>query len=144
MLNRKALNCIEANAREEGISKWKAEKDSMVASFITIETIDILIPLPSSLAYTTAFFIFWSKCKTFWRSENTYWTNTDVTDRKGLYNSLFKMAAIDRCSAIVIGALLGWFCKINIFHEYCRTLKKYWILVSIFMGGDIMQVRYVI
>ena len=58
-------------------------------------------------------------------------------EKVGELNSLIGvviMAAFDSVSAIFAGGLLWMCCRINIFDEYCKTIKKYWIHVA-FHGG---------
>ena len=51
---------------------------------------------------------------------------------------VIKMAFIDSGSLIIAGIVLHWFNGINIFKEYCRTIKKYWSYLA-FWGGTFIS-----
>ena len=66
------------------------------------------------------------------------WTFQKVEDFFIYIIPVVEMSLIDSTSLFVAGVSLWWFCKINIFKEYCNTIKKYWIHVA-FWGGIYMS-----
>ena len=93
-LNKKAKrnhSRIESN-------KWKHEIRSKIRSLITIETIEILIPLAYSMCYATAYY--GPNATLMAGVKSNYFGNTEVTDIDGLFTGLFKIAGIDLCAAM--------------------------------------------
>ena len=131
-------NKIQGNMTDEESTIWKNKKQAILRSLVTMETIEVLIPLAYGMCYATAYF---GPNSTIMRDvKNTYWGNTEM-DITGLFWSVSRMALIDACGGIVIGALLWLLCRINFFEEFCNIMAKYWISISIAMGSCMFYVR---
>jgi hypothetical protein len=135
-------NKVQGDLTEEEILKWKNKKKDMIRSFVTTESIEILVALAYSMCFATAYY--GPNATILAGVRNNYWQNSEVTDIENYFLILFKLAAIDAVGAIVIGFLLAFVCKINIFGEYCNVMKKHWITISLYMGKDILTVRNII
>ena len=130
----------ENNNNQDNQTKiWKAEKDSAVISLITVETIEVLIPLGYSMAYATAYY--GPNATLFGGVKATYVGYTEVTDIGSVFTFLFTMFAADTLGGILISALLVWKCKINVIKEYCKVMQKYWIILLLYTSSDLLYVR---
>jgi hypothetical protein len=132
-------NKVQGDLTDEERTQWKRKKKEMIRSLITVEIIEILIPLAYSMSYVTAFY--GPNARLMAGVKNNYWHNTEVIDIKGQLRALFKIAGIDACGAIIIGIFLEIMCEINIFHEYCNVMEKNWITLSFRIGGLMFHVR---
>ena len=50
------------------------------------------------------------------------------------------MTFFDTASVIISGALLRIYCNTNILLEYCRVIKRYWMILAIDGAADILVV----
>ena len=131
-------NKIGANDDNEQNSVLKAEKKSALVSLITLEFIEASIPLIYAMGLFLAYYGPNAKLMIGIKSE--YFGVPPITDLPSVLSVLFLMAGIDALGGILVGVLLGYFCKINIIKELSIILQKYWIHLSIFMGGEICNV----
>lgn len=116
---------------------WKAERESAIISLITVETIEVLIPLGYSMAYATQYY--GPNATLFNGVETTYFGN-EVQDIGSVFSFLFTMFAADTLGGVIISALLVWTCRINVIKEYCKILQKYWLLLLLYTSGDLLWV----
>ena len=134
-------NKVGGDMTAEEITKWKNKKQVLLRNLVTIEAIEILIPLAYSMSYATAYY---GPNATIMKGvKNNYFGNAEQ-DIQDLFKSVFKMAVLDACGATFIGLLLKLQCQINIVDEFCVIMKKYWITLSIIMGYNMYLVRNVI
>ena len=131
-------NKIGANDGNEQNSVLKAEKKSAIVSLITLEFIEASIPLIYAMGIVLAYYGPNAKLMIGIKSE--YFGVPPITNLLNVLSVLFLMAGIDALGGILVGVLLGYFCKINIIKELTIILQKYWIHLSIFMGGEICNV----
>ena len=135
-------NKVQGGCTAEEILIWRNKKQGMIRRLVAMETIEILVPVAYSICYATAYF--GPNAKLIGGVKNNYWQNAEVIDIKDQLFVLLQMAGFDACGAIVIGTILRTKCKVNIFVECCNILKKYWIPLSIHMGGSIFRVINII
>ena len=128
----------ENNDNEHYSLLLKAEKKSAIVSLVTVEFIETSIPLLYAIGLIAAYY--GPNASLMIGIKNQYFGIPPITDLQNVLTVLLMMAAIDAIGGILIGTLLGVFCKINIFKELCEILQKYWIHLSLFMGGEIMHV----
>ena len=124
------------------MTKSKQETDDMIRSLITIEIVEILIPLAYSMCYITA--LYGPNARLMGQVKNNYWHNKEAMDINNQLLVLYKMAGIDACGAIIIGILLELTCKRNILNDYCNVIAKHWITLSILMGASCYNVCNII
>ena len=134
-------NKVQGNMTAEEITKLKTKKEAMIRNLVTMESIEILIPLAYSVCYTTAYY--GPNAGVMAGVKNTYFCRKEM-DIENVITSLFKMAGLDGCGAIIIGLLLGKLCQINIFGEFCVILKKHWMTITVTMGSCIFYVRNIV
>lgn len=117
------------------IKKEDCAKGQIVEELILNETIEMIVPLAFIGSFLMAY----------------YGPNKDILGNIGCAIWQFKkieglaplvavaeMALLDSVSALLAGGLLWKFCRINIFHQYCGTIKKYWAHVA-FKGGSFLS-----
>ena len=125
----------------EEVAKWTNKKQALLTNLVTIEAIEILIPLAYCMSYATAYY---GPNATIMKGvKNNYFGNSEQ-EIQVLFESVFKMAALDTCGAILIGLLLIMLCQINIVDEFCVIMKKHWITLSVIVAVYIYFARNVI
>jgi len=134
-------NKVQGNMTTEEITNRKTKKQGILRNLVTMESIEILIPLAYSMCYATAYY--GPNARLMAKVKNNYFGRKEV-DIKDLMTSVFKMAGIDACGAIFIGLLLWKTCQINIFDEFCMIMKKHWITLTLAMGACVFWVRNII
>jgi hypothetical protein len=134
-------NKVQGYITAEEITKWKNTKKSMLRNLVTMEAIEILIPIAYSMCFATAYY--GPNARIMAGVKNTYFGFEEV-DIKDRMTGVLKIAGIDACGAIFIGLLLGKLCQINILSEFCVIMKKHWITLTLLMGGCIFHVRNII
>ena len=93
-----------------------------LTELILNEVVEILVPIAFVGSFATLY----------------YGPNKDLTCcRYDILHYLIpavKLAMLDSGSLIVSAVSLWWFCRINIFREYCKTIKRYWIYLALWGG----------
>ena len=124
------------STNDGNLEKEKSLKEEAIKELIFNETIENMIPIAFIGSFATAYY-----------GPNKYnlgmagcsiWTFQKVEDFFIYIIPVVEMSLIDSTSLFVAGVSLWWFCKINIFKEYCNTIKRYWIHVA-FWGGIYMS-----
>jgi len=131
---------VQGNAAEE-IQKWKNKKQAILRNLVTMEGIEILIPLAYSMGYTTAYY--GPNARNMVGVKCAYFGNTEK-DIRVVLGSVSQLAELDAYGAIVIGILLGLLCQINIVDEFCIIMKKHWISLTLLVGSNMNFVRNII
>ena len=55
------------------------------------------------------------------------WQYKKIEDFRAFIMPVAEMALIDTGSVIFAGITFWWFCRINLWTEYRKTIKKYWV-----------------
>ena len=63
------------------------------------------------------------------------WGFEKIDSLPDLFKPVLEMTLFDSGSIVIAGVLLWNFCRINIFHEYCKTMAKYWKFLA--LGGNV-------
>ena len=120
---------------DEETKKRQLLKEKIIAELILNETIEIIVPMAFIGSFLMAYYgpnknILGNVGCTVWKFEKV----------AGLHSliGVVEMALFDSGSVILVGGLLWMYCRINIFEEYCKTIKKYWIHVA-FHGGSVLS-----
>ena len=66
------------------------------------------------------------------------WQYKKIEDFRAFIMPVAEMALIDTGSVILAGISLWWFCRINLWTEYCKTIKKYWVTLA-FRGATFIS-----
>ena len=134
-------NKVQGNMTTEDITKWRNKKQAILRNLVTMEAIEILIPLAYAMCYATAYY--GPNATGMARIKITYF-DLEVVDINDLMMSVFKMAGVDACGAILIGLLLRKLCEINICDEFCVILKQHWITLTLIMGSCVFYVSNIV
>ena len=116
---------------------WIAEKKSEITSLITVEVIEILIPLAYALAYTAAYY--GPNAELMSGVKSTYF-GMSANEIGPVMEFLFIMFAFDTFGAVLVVILLGLFCQINAIKEYCKVMQKHWVTLCLYLSADILHV----
>lgn len=68
------------------------------------------------------------------------WHHQKMEDLQSFLMPVLEMTLIDFLSTILAWALLWYFSRINIWREYCKTIKHYWIYLALWGGAIISAV----
>ena len=113
------------------IEKWQSLKTEVLTELILNEIVEIFIPIAFIGSFSLAYFgpnktkLWVVGCKGLFPM---------VEDILAFFMPVIRMALLDFGSVIFSGVSLWWFCRINIWREYCIRIKKYWILLAV-LGG---------
>ena len=120
---------------EKETKTFLSTKEKLIAELVLNETIETIVPLAYIGSFLMAYF--GPNAKILGNIGCTIWKFEKV---EGLHSLLgvIEMAAFDFGSVILAGGLFWICCRINIFEEYCKTIKKYWIHVA-FHGGSLLS-----
>ena len=125
------------NDENQQTNIMKAEKESAIISLITVETVEVLIPLGYSLAYATAYY---GPNATLFAGVKATYFGYLPQDIENVFSLLYMMFGFDTLGGILISALLAWKCRINVIREYCKIMQKYWYILLLYMSGDLLHV----
>ena len=134
-------NKVQGNMTTEEITESKNNKHAILRNLVSMESIEVLIPLAYAISYATAYY---GPNAGIMRMVKSSYFGYKEEDIQVVLESVFKMAAFDACGAILIGVLLLLICQINIFDEFCGLMKKHWITISIITAALMTSVRNVI
>ena len=104
-------------------------KNEALAELILNETVEVMAPIAFIGSYLIAFY--GPNYQILGNVGCSYWTFKATKDLKALLNTVLIMTLIDSGSALISGFLLWKFCRINIFWEYCKLIKKYWLIMAL-------------
>ena len=136
------LSCVKAIKFDRKVSPSELETkerncmtEQVIEELILNETIEMIVPLAFIGSFVIAYY--GPNKNILGNIGCAIWKFKKVEDLTPLI-AVAEMALLDTGSAILAGGLLWMFCRINIFHEYCKTIKKYWVHVA-FHGGSFLS-----
>ena len=130
------VNAMICGSDNEDQRREKLKKEHL-AELILNELIEIIVPIAFICSFATAYY---GPNKNKLGSVGcTIWQHRKVENLKDFTIPVVEMALIDSGSLVLNGILLWYRCKINIWQEYCRIIKKCWIYVA-FRGGVFISV----
>ena len=103
----------------------KSLMEKAVTELILNEVTEIIVPVAFILSFVAAFY---GPNKDILAGVGcTIWQFQEIEDLSTFLIPVAKMAVLDSGSFLLAGGLLWECASINIFQEYCKTIKKYWI-----------------
>ena len=112
--------------------KKKFPKEQVLTELVLNEIVEILIPIAFIGSYCTAYY---GPNKDILGNVGfEIWTYYKVEDLFSFLMPVVEMALLDFGSLILAGLLLWWLCSINIFKEYCKAIKKFWVYIVVWGG----------
>ena len=116
----------KTNLTNENLNQEKQQKVFELASTELIET---LIPLVFGSGYALAYF---GPNAHLMKNVGSNWYGGKVMqDIQYFYQVMILLFAIDLIGMILTAACLNQFCKLNVLHETCKVLKKYWWMIMV-------------
>ena len=119
--------------KEESI---QASKKLAITELILNEIIEVMVPLALIGSFLAAYF--GPNKEIIGLVGCTVWNFEKIEDLYSFIMPVIEMALLDSGSVILAGCLLRKFCGINIFQEYCKAIKKYWMHLA-FHGGSLLS-----
>ena len=112
-----------------GRARYLNEREQLVYKLILIELIEVLVPLCYVVTVLVAYY--GPNAEILGNIGNDYWQYESIDDIWNVVQAVLVMAAIDGCSAVIVGCMLWRVCSIHILQE-ARTLIGYlWPLIII-------------
>ena len=112
-----------------GRDRYLNEREQLVYKLILIELIEVLVPLCYVVTVLVAYY--GPNAEILGNIGNDYWQYESIDDIWNVVQAVLVMAAIDGCSAVIVGCMLWRVCSIHILQE-ARTLIGYlWPLILI-------------
>ena len=102
------------------------------------EIIEIINPISYIITFLIAYY--GPNAYLFGNIRNSYWQNKPVENVEKLVVTVFSLFLVDISSAI-FGAILLSTSSINLLHEGCKVLKKYWPIIALSNATVIYMVR---
>ena len=111
-----------------------------IQRLVLVETLEVLLPMIYTLVYLVAYY---EPNATLLNNLNPAWNDVirgETASIETVISTGLLIFSVDLSSAVIVGILLWWFCKINFFKEFCKMLKEYWMLVAVNCGALIAKV----
>ena len=128
------INRINTTKIEENLLVDKA-KEKVVMKLVMAELIEGTVPLAYAIGFTMAFF--GPNGMLIGNVLADIWTYVKVDDVKGLYIIQFVLFGVDCLSVILNGIILAKFGNVNLLQEFCKALKKCWMILAIVLAHNI-------
>ena len=107
-------------------------KRVILTELILNECVEMMLPIAFIGTFSMAY---------YGPNRNNFWKIGKIDSLQTFLTPVVEMALIDSASVILASAALLWFCRINIFSEYTKAIKKYWIFLA-FWGGFIINIMF--
>ena len=122
---------IQANEGETEAMKNNMDKD--VEDLILSEVIEGLIPISYAANFATAYY--GPNATLIGNVRSNYFDFKEIEDVDNVFISMIQLFTVDVC-CILVTAITLWFSgKRNILKEFCKIMKKYWIILAIKLAG---------
>ena len=122
---------IQTNEGETEEMKNIMDKD--VEDLILSEVIEGLIPISYAANFATAYY--GPNATLIGNVRSNYFDFKEIEDIDNVFISMIQLFAVDVC-CILVTAITLWFSgKRNILKEFCKIMKKYWIILAIKLAG---------
>ena len=105
-----------------------------------IETVEFVVPLVYFITFLMAFY--GPNGDIIGNIRNSDWQYKEVEDVLSFIENLIMMFLVDFTSFIISGLVLWKFSATNLLEEGYKMLKMYWLIMSIKVGGKLLQVHY--
>ena len=130
----RVLNFGKTVSSTNSYAKTKASVRRLaITELILNESIDIMAAIIFLGSFTMAYF--GPNYSIIGNVGCSIWTFKKIDYLPDLFQPVVQMALFDFGSVVLVGSLLWNYCGINVFHEYCKAMKKYWIFLAI--GGSV-------
>ena len=113
------------------IDALATEQKERIINLVTSEFVEAFVPLAFGIGFATAFY--GPNAEILKNVKNNYFGGKVLENIAEFYIPLCLMFAFDVLGVIVSAASLRYFCKINLFKEFCKMMKEYWFVFMILL-----------
>ena len=133
----KTMQTVSSENSQE-IQKMKIDRTEKSLELIAIEIIEILVPLTYVITFLMAYY--GPNAEIIGNIRNSDFHYNEVTDLLGFMGDLTGMFVIDLIGCVVTALTLWKYASVNLMSEAQKILKLFWALISIKIGGRLLQV----
>ena len=105
------------------------QRRDAIDELVLNEIIETLVPIAFIISYSIVFY--GPNHDVIGNVGCGYWSFQKIEDLNTFLLPVMLMAFLDTASVIISGALLHIYCNTNILLEYCRVVKRYWMILAI-------------
>ena len=127
---------VDANAKE----KLLCLINELLQNVILCEIMEFIVPLVYMATFALAFY--GPNSHVLGSVGNSYWHYQKVTDLESLFIPAIEFLVIDLIGCLITTTLLWKFCGINLIHETCKILKKFWPILTLTISQTLNKVKY--
>ena len=103
-------------------------KKEVLTELILNEIIEVVVPIACIGSFSMAYY---GPNKNILGNVGcAIWHFKKIESLSSFLMPVIKMTFLDSLSAMIAGISLWWFCRINFYAEYCKTIKKYWKVLA--------------
>ena len=111
-----------------GDMEKQIKKKEILTELVLNEIAEVVVPIAFLGSFLTAYF---GPNKNILGNVGcTIWHFKKVNNLFAFLMPVIEMALIDLGSAVLASVSLWWFCRMNLWREYCCTIRKYWFAAS--------------
>ena len=127
---------------QNGKNSSERLKDEVTTDLILNEYVGMMLPIAFIATFSLGYF--GPNKDKLGNIGVAIWYYEKVEDIQAFLTPVVELALIDAGCAVLTGLLLWASCRINIFKQYCITIKKYWKYLAYCGGATISGVGYFI
>ena len=101
----------------------------MTLNLVLNEAIEVLVPLVYFATLSMAYF--GPNAKLYGGIGNSHWGHVKIENIEAIMVAGMEMFLVDFTSFVVCGVILYYFCKVNLYAEFCKYLKRCWIIMAV-------------
>ena len=116
-------------------------KDEVLTELVLNEFVEVAVPIAFVSSFSIAYY--GPNRSTLGTIGAEIWHHKKIDNLNAFLMPVAEMTLIDSASIIFSGVALWLVCRINIFKEYCNTIKQYWIYLSLWGGALISAVSII-
>ena len=113
---------------QNGLEKENQRRNIRITKLIITEAIEGLTPIVYAISMAMAFY--GPNAYIFSNVGNNYWSKA-MEDIGPLFRTMSILFIVDTLSVIVNSFLLWKILNVNMMHEFCKFLNKYWFLIAV-------------
>lgn len=123
---------------EEGLNdpenhNEELNRKSKVEGLVVSEFLEAMLPMIFVIAFTMAYY---GPNSTLMKNVgNNYFGGSVIENLKNFYLIMLMMFSIDLFAMLLSGTSIYYFCKINLFEEFCEMMKSYWMVLLVKLPG---------
>ena len=137
-------NIIKADRRlirqrsneHEDENERKNDRKQRIQKLILAETIEGIVPMCYAIGLIMAYY--GPNSRLLGNVGSSIWAYEEVVDVERQLKVIFGMFGIDVLSVLLNSICLSKYGNINLIQDFLKFIQKYWLLLGIKLGGDLM------